>query len=147
MADHALVPHLGEGADLVLDRGILRPAAVQVVQVDPVNAQAPGAVNRRNSLQLMGSTRWPRGHGLAKSGSMAGRTVRRPGQRPITPQVAWTSRTAPSRKSRSNFLRVALARGETELDNMRATNMQSLPWRRGSTACGNRVSTRAEVIR
>src|SRR5215467_15827441 len=73
----------------------------------------------------MGSIRWPRGHGLAKSGLMAGRTVRRPGQRPITPQVAWTSRTAPSRKSRSNFLRVALARGETELDNMRATNMQA----------------------
>src|SRR5216684_2645593 len=43
MPDQALLTQLRESADLVFERGILRPAAVQVVQVDSLDTEAPSA--------------------------------------------------------------------------------------------------------
>jgi hypothetical protein len=43
MADQALLTELGESADLVFERGILSAAAVQIVQVDPFDTEAPSA--------------------------------------------------------------------------------------------------------
>jgi hypothetical protein len=43
VTDQPLLTQLGKGADLVLERGVARPGAVQVVQADPVDSQASGA--------------------------------------------------------------------------------------------------------
>jgi hypothetical protein len=53
MPDQALPTQLRESADLVFERGILRPAAVQVVQVDPLDTEAPSA-HVRTLSQVVG---------------------------------------------------------------------------------------------
>jgi hypothetical protein len=49
----ALLTQLRESADLVFERGILRVAAVQVVQVDLLDAEAPSA-HVRTLSQVVG---------------------------------------------------------------------------------------------
>ena len=53
MPDQALLTQLCESADLVFERGILRVAAVQVVQVDLLDAEAPSA-HVRTLSQVVG---------------------------------------------------------------------------------------------
>jgi hypothetical protein len=43
MPDQAKLTQLRESADLILEPGILRPAAVQVVQAGLLDTEAPGA--------------------------------------------------------------------------------------------------------
>ena len=53
MPDQPFLSQLREGADLVFERGILRPAAVQVVQIDLLDTEAPTA-HVRTLAQVVG---------------------------------------------------------------------------------------------